>query len=187
MHPWEDWIVLGFQFRFYQKILILLLFAAVIVWSQIPPSEKEKTNYEFYLQGNSVMLIIAVHIPPDTKAALSILYSSINDQQTLHPDGVFIAAGDFNQADMKKVSPHFSQHAGFGTRGANLLDHVYTNIKGAYIAVRHPHLGSCDLITVMLLPAYRPLLTRSMPSSKQVRVWPEGALSALQDGFDCTD
>lgn len=46
------------------------------------------------------MLITAVHMPPDadTKAALSILYSSINDQRTLHPDGVFIVAGDFNQA-----------------------------------------------------------------------------------------
>lgn len=62
----------------------------------------------------SVMLITAVHTPPDadTKAALSILYSSINDQQTLHPDGVFIVAGDINQVDMKKVSPHFYQHVG---------------------------------------------------------------------------
>lgn len=55
------------------------------------PPKRKKTNYEFYLPRElSVMLIIAVHIPPDadTKAALSILYSSMNDQRTLHPDAL---------------------------------------------------------------------------------------------------
>ena len=75
----------------------------------------------------------------------------------------------------------------FATRGEFTLDQVYSNIKEAYRAVPHPHLGSSDHLSVMLMPAYRPLLTRSKPSVKQIRTWPEGATSALQDCFDCTD
>ncbi|KAK3530424.1 hypothetical protein QTP86_024451 [Hemibagrus guttatus] len=39
----------------------------------------------------------------------------------------------------------------------------------------------------MLIPSYRPLVRRSKPVLKQVKTWPEGAISALQDCFECTD
>ena len=39
----------------------------------------------------------------------------------------------------------------------------------------------------MLMPAYRPRVKVSRPVLKQVRVWPEGASSALQDCFGSTD
>lgn len=80
---------------------------------------------------------------------------------------------------MKKVLPYFYQHVDFATRETNTLDHVYTNIKGAFKASPCPHLGSSDHISVMLTPAYRPLLVRTKPSLKQVRVWPEGPMSCL--------
>ncbi|KAI4882847.1 hypothetical protein NFI96_022069 [Prochilodus magdalenae] len=50
-----------------------------------------------------------------------------------------------------------------------------------------PHLGYSDHISVMLIPAYRPLVRRSKPVLKQVRTWPSGAISALQDCFENTD
>ncbi|KAI5625328.1 gastrula zinc finger protein XlCGF28.1-like [Silurus asotus] len=37
------------------------------------------------------------------------------------------------------------------------------------------------------MPAYRPLVRCSKPVLKQVKTWPEGATSALQDCFECTD
>ncbi|KAK3551104.1 hypothetical protein QTP70_013025 [Hemibagrus guttatus] len=37
------------------------------------------------------------------------------------------------------------------------------------------------------LCAYRPLVRRSKPVLKQVKTWPAGAISALQDCFECTD
>ncbi|KAI4894602.1 hypothetical protein NFI96_000713 [Prochilodus magdalenae] len=73
------------------------------------------------------------------------------------------------------------------TRGANALDLVYTNIPSAYRAEPRPHLGYSDHISVMLIPAYRPLVRRSKPVLKQVRTWPSGAISALQDCFEHTD
>ncbi|KAK1804805.1 hypothetical protein P4O66_003647 [Electrophorus voltai] len=36
----------------------------------------------------------------------------------------------------------------------------------------------------MLIPAYRPIVRRSKPLLKQVRTWPAGAISALQDCFE---
>ncbi|KAK1805749.1 hypothetical protein P4O66_002011 [Electrophorus voltai] len=38
----------------------------------------------------------------------------------------------------------------------------------------------------MLIPAYRPIVRRSKPLLKQVRTWPAGAISALQDCFEQT-
>ncbi len=39
----------------------------------------------------------------------------------------------------------------------------------------------------MLIPTYKPLLIREKPTVRQVRVWSEGAVEALQDCFECTD
>ena len=130
-----------------------------------------------------------VYIPPsaNTKEALSILYKSVSTLQNSHPDSVCIIAGDFNQANLKTVMPHFHKYVNFATRGENTLDQVFTNIKQAFRAVPHPHLGSSDHLSVMLIPAYRPLLTRSKPTVKQIRAWPEGSTAALQDCFESTD
>ena len=56
------------------------------------------------------------------------------------------------------------------------MDFVYTTQKGAYKALPLPHLGASDHITVMLMPAYRPLVKVTKPVHKQI-----------QDCFDTTD
>ncbi|KAI5098276.1 gastrula zinc finger protein XlCGF28.1-like [Silurus meridionalis] len=89
--------------------------------------------------------------------------------------------------DARTVLPKLHQHVDFATRGANTLDLVYTNLPGTYRAEPRPHLGYSDHCSVMLIPAYRPLIRRSKPVLKQVKTWPEGATSALQDCFECTD
>ena len=38
----------------------------------------------------------------------------------------------------------------------------------------------------MLIPTYTPLIRRSKPVQKQVKTWPAGAISALQDCFEQT-
>ncbi len=75
----------------------------------------------------------------------------------------------------------------FATRGNNTLDFVYTTVKHAYKAEPRPHLGYSDHISVMLIPAYRPLLKLAKPVQKQITVWPDNATSALQDCFQDTD
>ncbi|KAK1804854.1 hypothetical protein P4O66_003555 [Electrophorus voltai] len=130
------------------------------------------------------VFIIALYIPPSahTREALQELYGAISELQNVHPDGLFIVAGYFNHANLKSVLPKFNQRA----RKANALDLVYTNLSGAYRAEPRPHLGYSDHMSVMLIPAYRPIVRRSKPLLKQVRTWPAGAISALQDCFEQT-
>ncbi|KAI3354777.1 hypothetical protein L3Q82_004603 [Scortum barcoo] len=44
-----------------------------------------------------------------------------------------------------------------------------------------------DHISVNLIPAYKPLICRTRPTTRTVQVWTEEAFSALQDCFECTD
>lgn len=143
----------------------------------------------FYLPREfSTVSITAVYPPSaNTKEDLQTLYRYISDLQSNHPEGIVIVAGDFNQANMKTVLPHFHQYVDFATQGANTLDLAYCKIKQASRAAPRPHLGSSDHLSVMLIPAYKPLMIREKPAVKQVRVWSEGATDALQDCFESTD
>ncbi len=147
----------------------------------------------FYLPREyTAILLVAVYIPPSSNninrsEALNDLYQHISEQQTAHPDAFLILAGNFNHADLKSVFPKIYQHVDFPTRGKNTLDFVYTTQRGAYKALPLPHLGASDHITVMLMPAYRPLVKVIKPIHKKIQVWPEGSSEALQDCFDTTD
>ncbi len=144
----------------------------------------------FYMPREfTAIVIVAVYIPPcaNAKDALRELYCAISEQQTNNPRRLFIIAGDFNHANLKTVLPKFYQHVNFATRGNNTLDFVYTTVKNAYKAVPRPHLGYSDNISVMLIPAYRPLLKLAKPVQKLITIWPENATSTLQDCFQCTD
>uniref|UniRef100_A0A9J8A6D7 Reverse transcriptase domain-containing protein n=1 Tax=Cyprinus carpio carpio TaxID=630221 RepID=A0A9J8A6D7_CYPCA len=148
--------------------------------------------WPFYLPREyTAILLVSVYIPPNNNSnrndALNELYQHISEQQTAHPDAFLIIAGDFNHADLKSVFPKIHQHINFPTRGNNILDFVYTTQRGAYKALPLPHLGASDHITVMLMPAYRPLVKVAKPVQKQIQVWPEGLSDALQDCFDTTD
>ncbi|KAK0147722.1 hypothetical protein N1851_012574 [Merluccius polli] len=147
----------------------------------------------FYLPREfTAVLLIAAYIPPtssssDRNAALNELYQAISEQQTAHPDGFAIVAGDFNHANLKTVLPKLYQHVNFPTREKNTLDMVYTSLKGAYKASPLPHIGLSDHLTVMLMPAYRPRVRMEKPVRKVITVWPEGSRSALKDCLAITD
>ncbi|KAK3539575.1 hypothetical protein QTP70_010270 [Hemibagrus guttatus] len=144
----------------------------------------------FYLPREfTTVFIVGVYIPPsaNAKEALCELYGAISELQNAHPDGLFITTRDFNHTNLRSVLPKFHQYVDFATRGVNTLDLVYTNIPGAYRAEPSPRLHYSDHISVMLFPAYRPLVRRSKPVLKQVKTWLLVAISALQDCFECTD
>ncbi len=80
------------------------------------------------------IIIAAVYIPPQasTEAALSDLCKDLNCSQTSNPDTALTVAGDFNQANLKKVMPEFHQHIDCAKRGINTLDHWYAPFKDVY-------------------------------------------------------
>lgn len=139
----------------------------------------------------TTILLVVVYIPPssnnsDRNKALSELYHAICEQQTTHPDGFLIVAGDFNHADLKSMLLKTHQHVNFSTRGNNTLDQVYTTHKGGYRGSPLPHIGLSDYTTVMLIPAYRPRVKAIKTVLKQVQMWPDITTYALQDCFDTT-
>lgn len=143
----------------------------------------------FYLPRElTAIFITAVYVPPnaDVKQAMGELYNTLSPLQTAHPDAFHIVAGDFNKAKLKSVLPHFYQHVTCATRGNNTLDHLYTNIKNAYIAAPLPHIGSSDHLTILLKPAYRSRVRQEPPVVKDIRVWPQEAIPSLQGCFECT-
>ena len=64
----------------------------------------------FYMPREfTAIYITAVYIRPsaNTKDAMSTLYQSVSSLQNRNPDSVYIIAGDFNQAKLKTVLPHY--------------------------------------------------------------------------------
>lgn len=73
-------------------------------------------------------------------------------------DGIFIVASNFNQANMRGFSPTFS-NMWILLRVVPIfwiMFIFYILFKAAFKTVCHPHLGSLDHISVMLIPAYTP-------------------------------
>lgn len=67
------------------------------------------------------------------------------------------------------------------------MDLVYTSRKGACEASPLPHIGLSHHITVMLMPAYRPRVKVEKPLGKEISVWPDGSMCALQECLATTD
>ncbi len=130
----------------------------------------------FYLpQELSVVTFTAVYIPPDANVSIALnhLLTIINKLQQDHSEGAHIIAGDFNQACLKSVLPHFYQHVNCATRGSNTLDRVYSNIKHAYKAVALSHLGLSDHMSLSLTPAYTPLIRTTKPCTESLKRGPK--------------
>lgn len=135
------------------------------------------------------MFVIAAYIAPHANAnnTLKELHNIISSLQNKHPEAFYVVAGDSNHVNLTDILPWFYQHVAILTRGSNMLDRVYTNMRDAYRAVPRPHLGLSDHICIMLVPAYHPPLRRFKPTQKTITVWPNDGDSVLQDAFECTD
>ncbi|KAI4889154.1 hypothetical protein NFI96_009762 [Prochilodus magdalenae] len=130
----------------------------------------------FYLPREfSAVFILAVYIPPraNSATALGLLHDAISKQETAHPDAVFIVAGDFNHCNLRTVLPKYHQHVSFPTRENNILDQVYSNVRGGYKAAARPHFGRSDHISVFLYPAYRQLLKQAPPATLKTTKGPD--------------
>ncbi|CAI5678409.1 unnamed protein product [Oreochromis niloticus] len=132
-----------------------------------------------------LMFVIAAYIAPHANAnnVLKELHNNISSLQNKHPEAFYVVARDFNHVNLTDILPRFHQHVTIPTRGNNMLDRVYTNMRDTYRAVPRPHLGLSDHICIMLVPAYHPPLQHSKPTQKTV--WPNDGDSELQDCFEC--
>ena len=95
------------------------------------------------------VVITSVYIPPhaDNNTVLDQLFGIIDRTETWWLEAAFVVAGNFNTANMKKVS--------CPTRGGNTLDHVYSPFWHGCKALPHPPFGKSDHISLLLLLADR--------------------------------
>ncbi len=118
----------------------------------------------------SSIVVTAVYIPPqaDTSLALSKLHDELSGYINKHPDAACIIAGDFNNANLKKVIPNFHQHISCPTRGLNTLDHCYTQFKNAYKAHSLPAFGKSDHAAIFPKPDCKQRIVQEPPVEREV-------------------
>jgi hypothetical protein len=119
-----------------------------------------------------------VYIPPQAniKAFLSELYKNTSQQESSHPEAVFIVVGDFNQENDVFIIPKYHQHVSCPMRGNNVLDPVYINISDANKAI-------CSSVpTPCLQEATQERATNAENSEELDR----GGDSMIQDCFENT-
>lgn len=112
----------------------------------------------YYLPRELTKIIFTVYTPLDgnSKLAMKELHAAISKQQTTHPK--VIVACDFNHSILKTVFSRFHHHVPCHTRGDKTVDHVYSNIPGAYKVTPLPHIGQSDHLALFLSPKYSPLV-----------------------------
>jgi len=81
---------------------------------------------------------------------LGLLHDAVSSQQNLYPEAVHFIAGDLNHVELKAVLPRLHQHVKCGTRGENMLDKIYSNIKLGFRAKTLPHLGQSVVVATVL-------------------------------------
>lgn len=91
----------------------------------------------FYLPrefGN--ILLRTAYIPPGGNAAkaANIIADCVHSQLKQTPEAPCFILGDFNHCKLEVTLPGFSQYVNCSTRGKNILDKCYGNIKNAYTA-----------------------------------------------------
>ena len=144
----------------------------------------------FYLprEFNNVT-IITVYIPPDAneERANELLLNCVNKYENANPEGIMIVLGDFNHCNFQPNVPLYQQTVTCPTRGNNILDKMYCNIRNSYRSYQKSKLGNSDHNMVLLAPTYKQILKREPRESISIRNWSTEHMIGLQGCFDCTD
>eukprot|EP00061_Rhincodon_typus_P011190 g36029.t1 len=127
--------------------------------------------------------LTAVYIRPraEVKNALDEIYTATNALSMKFSKDSFIVAGDFDEANFKRMLPKYHQHV-FCPRGLNILDHCYTT-KDAYCSTVRPHIGKSDHNAASLLPAHKQKLKREDPACKVEQCWSVAVEQQLWDSL----
>lgn len=106
-------------------------------------------------------------------------YEAISSPVTKQPNGIFIAAGDFYQIDLKTLLSKVHQHV-HTPPGKQIPLTMFTQTFLAVTKPSHPHFGQ-DHISLLLRPTYPCLLCQ--PSGKNSCAWIDEATAKSQLSF----
>jgi hypothetical protein len=74
----------------------------------------------------------------DYETAIKELHWTLCKLETIHPEAAFIAAADFNKANLRTSLPKFFQNIDCAMLMRYTLDHCYSNFRDAYKALPSP-------------------------------------------------
>ena len=123
-----------------------------VLWALLRPKRLPR--------GYSSIIVGVLYHPPnaDNNEMLHYLRTSMEYFEANYTNCGIILLGDFNKLDFKFVAKCFQLKPiiNFPTRGLNILDQVFTNLKEYYNSpVAGPPFGLSDHITVTIFPAIR--------------------------------
>ena len=144
----------------------------------------------FYLPREFPQIfIILVYIHPKAKASAATEHvkNIMNRLELVSPDAPKFLMGDLNHCSLDKTLKGFEQYVDCTTRFGKTLDKCYGSIPDAYRAVPLPPLGSADHNSILLAPAYLPVVKRSDKITKNIKQWTPDSIDRLQGCFETTD
>lgn len=135
------------------------------------------------------LFIILVYIHPRANAAVATehLISTLHKLEQLSPDSPKFILGDFNHCSPDKSLKGFQQYITCSTRQGKTLDKCYGSVPHAFKALPLPPLGSADHHTILLAPAYIPVIRRIKRVTKDIKQWTAESILTLQGCFESTD
>ena len=108
-------------------------------------------------RGFSNIVVAVIYHPPTADNSYTTmrdhLKNSLECVEADYPHSAVILAGDFNKLDFRIPAKCFQLKptVNFPTRGANILDQVFTNLKNYYTQpVRGPPFGLSDHVTITI-------------------------------------
>ena len=100
------------------------------------------------------------------------IQSSLEHIESSFPSTVVIIAGNFNKLDLRSTVKVFKLKPviDFSTRGANILDQIYTNLSEHYSPpLSAPPFGLSDHLSIIMCPSMRTKMHKSQSRIIKVR------------------
>jgi hypothetical protein len=144
---------------------------------------------KYYLPKKYILVIVTVvNIPlKPIPRRPSRNYTGLYANWCTYSEAAFIAAGDFNKANLRKTLLKFYQHIDCSTHAGKTHDHCYSLFQDAIKALPRPPFGKSNHNSILLLPSYRQKLKQEVPVLRSIQCWSDQSESVLQDCFDHAD
>ena len=144
----------------------------------------------FYLPREvSNIYISAVYIPPNGNflSAAKRISDIIHDLSDRKPRAMNILLGDMNNCELKSFIPNFFQYVNCATRGQNILDKFFCNIKNCYMVEKLHPLRNSDHSMLYMKPTYQKKIRRIKIKPKKVNYLDKDSIENLRICFQETN
>ena len=135
--------------------------------------------------GITVLIIVYIPTDADVSTAAETLENCVSRYENQCPESARLIMGDFIACDLQEKIPEYGQSFKCTTRGNNMLDKLYCNVRGGYRAYQRLQLGTSDHNMIFCVPTHKQVLKKEPCKVLQYRKWETENISKLQACLDC--